>query len=760
MVEMLQHPFFHNALIAGMLAAMMCSMVGVYVVLKRLVFVGITLAQLSSAGVALALLLHLHPTVLALSTSLVGVAFFSQVPSSQRRLPLEAVIGASYILAAALGVLCMAKNPVGEARALNVLFGNILSVHTDEILALAVILVVLVLVHVVFYKEFLFVSFDIETARAQGMQARLWNLLLYLTLGLAIAFAIRSMGVLLVFTFLTVPAMTARLVANRMASLFTLAVLFGSLSVPLGLYLAFRLDLPTGTTVAATAVAVLLLVLAGRGIYWTAWRLTASVALCLLALLLALPERLSAQPTDSQQRLQQVEQEIRRLRESLQTLRDTVRAQQELLQRQEELLRQQEAELEALRQQEQQRQAEQPPAPSPAPVAAAPAPGLRLPGGLLLNPEMRLEGNFIANKTFGFERDAEAEGFPSDRFSLKNVEVGFRAAVDPFAIFEAVFEGQRLVEVDLEGERELEGGVELEIAHLTLPRLPLRLRSRLGLMRTSFGEYNDDDPEEFPQIDPPNVIVNLFGEEGEGWKDVGFNLNYQFGNPWSEKLTHLLWFGIYSGENDTAFDGGQADKLVFFARAETFFELGPRLGAELGVSFAAGKRNASLLDEEDDNGENGNGEEEDDDAGRLDTMLFNVHLEVDWQPAVHSRDRGFTFLSEFFYSIAERLDDDDLHSLGGYALTQYRFGRWGIGARFDAAECPGFDNSLCTRVESGEPVEDRFEWAISPIVSFSPSRFLTFRLQYKHTERNYADNSDEILAQALFIIGYERPEPF
>jgi hypothetical protein len=547
-----------------------------------------------------------------------------------------------------------------------------------------------------------------------------------------------------------------------MASLFTLAVLFGSLSVPLGLYLAFRLDLPTGTTVAATAVALLLLVLAGRGIYWTACRWSASVALCCLPLLLGLPGSALAQEVDPQQRLQQVEQEMQRLRESMRTLQESVRSQQELLQRQEQLLRQQEAELEALRQQEERRQAEQPPAPLSAPVAAAPSPGIRLPGGLLLNPEMRVEGNFIANKTFGFDRDAEAEGFPSDRFSLKNVEVGFRASVDPFAIFEAVFEGQRLVEVDLEGEREREEAVELEIAHLTLPRLPLQLRARLGLMRTSFGEYNDDDPEEFPEIDPPNVLVNLFGEEGEGWKDVGFNLNYQFGNPWSEKLTHLLWFGIYSGENDTAFDGGQSDKPVYFARAETFFELGPRMGAELGVSFAAGKRNAGVLEE------NGNGEEddeEDDDVaellrGRLDTMLFNLHFEIDWQPAVYSRDRGFTFLSEFFYSIAERLQDDDLHSVGGYALTQYRFGRWGIGARVDAAECPGFDNSLCTRVESDKPVEDRFEWAISPILSFSPSRFLTFRLQYKHTERNYADDSDELLAQALFIIGYERPEPF
>jgi hypothetical protein len=208
---------------------------------------------------------------------------------------------------------------------------------------------------------------------------------------------------------------------------------------------------------------------------------------------------------------------------------------------------------------------------------------------------------------------------------------------------------------------------------------------------------------------------------------------------------------MYSGQNDTAFDGGQSDKPVFFARAETFFEIGPRLGAELGVSFAAGKRNAGLPAEDDDGGQR---------RGKLDTVLFNLHFEVDWQPAVHSRERGFTFLSELFYTIAERLDDSDLHSIGGYALTQYRLGRWGMGARFDAAECPGFDNSLCTRVESTKPVADRFEWGISPILSFSPSRFLTFRLQYKHTGRNYADDSDEILAQALFIIGYERPEPF
>lgn len=196
------------------------------------------------------------------------------------------------------------------------------------------------------------------------------------------------------------------------------------------------------------------------------WHRPAKMAVLILAFcLMALGLSSAQSKPPSQPRLEQMEQELQQMRESIRTLRDTVNSQQDLLRRQEELLRLQEQNLEQLRQES----AAPPPAPSP-PVAAPAAP--RLPGGLLLNPEMRVEGNMIANKTYGLERDAELQGFSSDRFSLKTVEVGFRASVDPFAEFEAVFEGQRLVEVELDGGRQLENALELEVAHLTLPRLP------------------------------------------------------------------------------------------------------------------------------------------------------------------------------------------------------------------------------------------------------------------------------------------------
>ena len=744
MWEMLSYPFFQAALIAGTLSAAVCGLVGVYVLLKRIVFVGITLAQAASMGVAVALLIDVHPMIVALVTTLAGVACLAFTSAGQR-VPQEGVIGASYVMAAALAIICLAKNPVGDARNLKVLFGNILSAHTGEMVALAVLLAVLAIVHVVFYKEFLFVSFDPETAQAQGINVRGWDLLLYLTIGLAIAFSIHSMGVLLVFALLLVPAMTARLVAHRMMALFALAIGFGVVSVPLGLYLALRIDLPTGAAVAGTCVVLLFAVLAGRGLYRSVARLAVGTAALMLAFSLAMPGSVAAQDADLERELQDLRQEVQDLRQSL------------------------------LSQQ------------------------IRLPGALMLNPEMRVEGNFQGSYLAGgLARRAEQEGFSNNRFNLREVEMGFRASVDPFAVLEAVISAQHLAEIEFEdGEEELEappGEVEFEEAHLTFARLPLSLRGKIGLMRTSFGEYNDDDPDEFPQVDPPNIITQLYGDEGEGWKEPGVNVNYQFANPWSEKMTHVLWFGLYSGENGTAFHGGNLTKPVYFTRLELFYEVAPRAGIELGLSFARGKHGLFSLGEEEEEGEdNGdddhdhddmaeNGDDDDhdhddDDDGvefeallgnQYDSTLMNVHFEFDWQPRLYYGENSFAFLGELFYSSVER-HDGTLNQVGGYALAQYALNaNFALGARLDMVNCPGFYNSLCTRLGVDEDDEalgidelkDRHEWAISPIISISPSPFLTLRAQYKHTHRSYAEDSQEFLLQALFIIGYERSDVF
>ncbi|MFQ5990210.1 MAG: iron chelate uptake ABC transporter family permease subunit [Candidatus Methylomirabilales bacterium] len=733
MIEILREPFFQYALMAGTVVALMCSFLGVYVLLKRVVFVGFALSHIASAGVAFALLLGVSPLWPALAFSLAGVAFFSQLPS-RLKIPMEGVIGASYVLAAALGIICIAKYPVGEARTLRILFGNILSVETSELITLVVVFTLIAVVHFLFYKEFLFVSFDFETAQAQGLNARFWNLLLYLTLGIAIAAAIRSMGVLLVFAFLVAPPITARLVADRMGRMFLLAMVFGALSVPIGLYLAFIIDLPTGTAVAATTMAILLLVLLMTSLVSMA-RLRWVAALLAIGALILSPPHLALATSQ--------EDDIKRLQQEVESLKETIHKLQEQMESQAEITHQQQESV----QQGQPPSVQPPPPPPPAPEQQQSG-ILRQLGGLVLNPEMRIEGNFIYDKTWGRDRFPEADGFASNRFSIKEVELGFRSEVDPFARLEAIISGSNLLtfgEDDDDGERKIESNVELEEAFLTLTRLPLGVQAKLGLFRTSFGEFNDDDPEEFPEIDAPNVIVNLFDNEGEGWVDAGVAANYQLANPWTDDLTHTLWFGVFSGENEVAFQGAAFDRPVWFGRFETFIEAGDSTGMELGLAFAQGEHEG--------------------DGDRLRTTLANVHFELDYRDPILVYGKGFNFLGEFYLSDIEDVTGGTTRSYGGYALGQYLLTReWSIGARFDYSQCPGFENSICRNNISDPdlgfvPGEGR-EWAISPILIFQPSRFLQFRAQYKHTDRDFDDDSDEILLQALFIAGFERPEPF
>jgi ABC-type Mn2+/Zn2+ transport system permease subunit len=120
-------------------------------------------------------------------------------------------------------------------------------------------LAVVLVLHGVFAKEVQFVSFDADTAAAMGYHARMWDLLLYATIGLSIAFSIHTVGVLLAFSALVLPPVTALLLTRRMKSAFSVSVLLGLVPVPIGLYLSFVGDLPSSATIVAVMFVVLLL---------------------------------------------------------------------------------------------------------------------------------------------------------------------------------------------------------------------------------------------------------------------------------------------------------------------------------------------------------------------------------------------------------------------------------------------------------------------------------------------------------------------
>lgn len=248
---------FRDALYGSLVIAVACSVLGVYVVLRRIVFVGAALAQLSSAGIALAMFLSGmglggaitgHPIAMALVVTLAGALFFGMETGGRGPVPPDATIGVTYAVAAAAGILLVAKAAAGDAHDI-FLQGNILAITFGDMLVLLVVAVPVLLVHVLFYKEFLFVSFDRETARTLGYRVGAWNLLLYLTLGLVIAFAMQFGGVMLVFNFLVLPAVTGLLLARGMTGVFFWSVVSALVAALVGFTLSVPFDLPTSPAI-------------------------------------------------------------------------------------------------------------------------------------------------------------------------------------------------------------------------------------------------------------------------------------------------------------------------------------------------------------------------------------------------------------------------------------------------------------------------------------------------------------------------------
>lgn len=258
---------FRESLYGALVIALVCSVLGVYVVLRRIVFVGAALAQLSSAGIALALFmsgvagaegLGAHPVTLALVVTLAGALFFGVEGGGRGPVPPDATIGVTYAVAAAAGILLVAKASTGEAHDI-FLQGNILGITRKDTLVLVGVSVPVLLIHLLFYKEFLFVSFDRETARTLGYRVAAWNLLLYLTLGLVIAFAMQFAGVMLVFNFLVLPAVTGLLLGRGMAGVFTWSVVSALVAAVVGFTISIPYDLPTGPAMIGVSGALALL---------------------------------------------------------------------------------------------------------------------------------------------------------------------------------------------------------------------------------------------------------------------------------------------------------------------------------------------------------------------------------------------------------------------------------------------------------------------------------------------------------------------
>jgi len=261
MISMFKDTFLQTALVASLVVGAVCAYLGVYVVLRRIVFVGAALAQVSSAGVGLALLYGWNPVLSSLAMTLGGVAAFS-VRATDRRTTQESFIGIGYAVASALAVLFVAKSAQGEGHMLDVLSGNILTVTTREIWWMAGVGLAAIALHTLLGKQLWFSMFDSETARASGIRSGWWDLLFFLMLGVTISLAIRLAGTLLVFAFLVIPAVVGLLLSRRLGGIIAVAIGAASIATIAGLYASVRIDLPSGPAIVACLFVLLVLAVA------------------------------------------------------------------------------------------------------------------------------------------------------------------------------------------------------------------------------------------------------------------------------------------------------------------------------------------------------------------------------------------------------------------------------------------------------------------------------------------------------------------
>lgn len=255
MIEMFQFAFVQRALLASLLVGTSCSLVGVYVILRGLAFIGAGIAHAAFGGVALGFLLGWNPLVTAVGFCL-GTTGAIHLTSQAGKIRIDASIGIFYALTMALGILFVGLMRTYDARLYGYLFGNILSVTRTDLAIIASLTVLVAACVAVFFKEFQLLSFDPEMAEALGLPSGRLSFLMLLLVSLTIVLSLDAVGVMLVFALIVTPASAAYQLTYDYRALFGLAVLFGNLSCFLGLVLSYYLDVPSGATIVLTATAL------------------------------------------------------------------------------------------------------------------------------------------------------------------------------------------------------------------------------------------------------------------------------------------------------------------------------------------------------------------------------------------------------------------------------------------------------------------------------------------------------------------------
>ena len=266
-VEPMQYGFMQRALLVSALAATACGVVGTFVVLRGMAFMGDAIAHSALTGMAAAFLFGVNIFLGALIWAVPASLAVSAV-SRRSGVRLDAIIGVLFAGGFAVGIILINVSENYSGDLLSILFGDVLGASWNDVLAVGLLAGGVLLVVSLLYKELVFTTYDAAVAEASGLPVRFLEYLLPLLVALTTVAALKTVGNVMVMSLLVVPAVTGSLLAQRLASMVVATVGAALAAVVIGLYLSFHLNLPTGPAIVVVSVALLLITLVASPRRW------------------------------------------------------------------------------------------------------------------------------------------------------------------------------------------------------------------------------------------------------------------------------------------------------------------------------------------------------------------------------------------------------------------------------------------------------------------------------------------------------------
>ena len=250
--DALQFEFMRNALLAGVLVSITCGMIGTLVVVNRIVFISGGIAHAAYGGIGIAFYLGISPSLGAAFFSL-AISMVMGVASLKSRQRVDAIIGVMWAVGMALGIILIDLTPGYNVDVMSYLFGSILAVPGTDIYFMIALNVVILLVVLIFYKEFLAMSYDEEFSFVVGIPVKALYFLLLGMIAFSVVMIIRVVGLILVIALLSIPPYIAEKYTTSLGKMMALSSLLSILFILTGLWVSYRCNLASGATIIMVA---------------------------------------------------------------------------------------------------------------------------------------------------------------------------------------------------------------------------------------------------------------------------------------------------------------------------------------------------------------------------------------------------------------------------------------------------------------------------------------------------------------------------